>query len=34
MQFLAVALKIRSNLRQILTRISVEVRAGKEKPYG
>ena len=34
MHFLAVVLKIRSNSIQILTRISVEVRTGKEKSYG
>ena len=34
MQFLAVALKIKSNLIQILTRISVEIRTGKERLYG
>ena len=34
MHFLAVVLKIRSNLIQILTRISVEVKTGKEKPCG
>ena len=31
MHFLAVVLKIKSNLIQILTRISVEIRTGKER---
>ena len=34
MHFLAVALKIKSNLIQILTRISVEIRTGKERSCG
>ena len=34
MHFITVALKIRSNSIQILTRISVEVKTGKEKSYG
>ena len=34
MHFPAVVLKIRSNLIQILTRISAEVRTGKEKSNG
>ena len=34
MHFLAVVLKIKSNLIQILTRITVEIRTGKERSYG
>ena len=34
MHFLAVVLKIKSNLIQILTRISVEIRTGNKKSYG
>ena len=34
MHFLAVVLKIKSNLIQILTKISVEIRTGKERSYG
>ena len=34
MHFLAVFLKIKSKLIQILTRISVEIKTGKEISYG
>ena len=34
MHFLAVVSKIKSNLIQFLTRISVEIRTGKERSYG
>ena len=34
MHFIPVALKIRSNSIQILTRISIEVKTGKDKSYG
>ena len=34
MHFLVVVLKLKSNLIQILTRISVEIRTRKERLYG
>ena len=34
MHFLAVVLKMKSNLIQILTRITVEMRTRKERSYG
>ena len=34
MHFIKVALKMRSDLIQVLTKISVEVKTGKEKSYG
>ena len=34
MPFIAVVLKIKPNLIQILTRILVEIRTGKERSYG
>ena len=33
MHFLTEVLKIKSNLIQILTRIPIEIRAGKERSY-
>ena len=34
MHFLAVVIKIKSNVLQNLTRMSVEIRTGKERSYG